>query len=318
KKFEGSCISMKHVCGVDGSYIVESLLSIDVICSTAVAVEGFFPPGKEPCLWNEPHHSFIFLCSHHTEGISNVARSLMSMKEVDLAVNSPHSVVLLDGSAYTPFVMVSSGSSYLYQNVDVTDEIRILFVEAFRKFIEQYNETISNSNPGKIYAYISKYVSTKFLSDKFNLNKKIDDRTFATKILEEGEFMILEPGGVFSGRIQEPETGNLIDYSEFLSNIRTIFFRPKTELPAIKIDVSKNIVQDPVRLGYLLSAIEYQCASPSILEPYPLFLAHETARQVRQACIAAIEAASLRTAEDLNISEVETFMNFYSYRTEGG
>lgn len=318
RKFDGSCIFSRNVCGVDGSYVVESLLSMDVICSAAVAVEGFAPSDDHSSLWTEPHHDFAFLCTNHYEGISNIAESIMLMKEVNLAVKSPHSVVLIDGSAFTPFATVSSGVSYLLRNKTLSQEIYREFIFGFRRFKENYFITITNSDPEKIYCYISKYVASKVLSEKFNLRRKIDDRTLATNILKEGEFLILKEWATSSGNIQDPETGELIDASKYFENIVTIFFRPRNELPALKIDLSANILKDSARLGFLLSAIEYQCASPSILEPYPLFLAHETARQLKLACIAAVEAASVKSSENLKISEVETFMNFYSFRTEGG
>jgi hypothetical protein len=58
-----------------------------------------------------------------------------------------------------------------------------------------------------------------------------------------------------------------------LSNMRVIFFRPFSWVPAIRLEVPHPIATSQNRLSMVLHGIERQYFSPAVVEPYPLFLA---------------------------------------------
>lgn len=316
KKFNGSSMVPQSISGVDGTYVVESLLSIDVICAAAVGVEGLLPSGGGISYWNEPHHSVSIFCESHTKSLSAVAKAIMTVKEIEIASKAPHSVVLIDGSAFTPLASVASGISSAMENLEKNSSVFQYLVQEFKYFIKSYKEILSNDTDEKIYAFVPKYVTTNYLAQKFQIKIKVDDRSLATRILRPGEFFLIKQKN--TGNVMDPETGEVFSMDEALSNVVTVYFRPTEELPAIKIDISKKIAHDKALLFLFFETITYQFSTPSIIEPYPLYLAHETVKYVRQGCLSAIDAASIQAADKLGRYDSDVFLNFYSYRTKEG
>ena len=84
-------------CGVDGSFIVENLLSIDVLAVAGVAVEGLTPPCTTH-VWERPHHLSKIISITHSDSTRQVAGALMMCMELELASKAPHDIVFFDGS----------------------------------------------------------------------------------------------------------------------------------------------------------------------------------------------------------------------------
>ena len=318
KTFEDSGLKPANTCGIDGSYVIESLLSIDVVCAAAVGIEGQPPYGKSPVIWDKPHHDISLICLPHSELNSTVARSIMVMKEINLAANAPHDVVLLDGSAFTPVAAVASVMKYLDRLIH-TDAFSLVmdeystFRKAFRKVI------LRTEDDDHIYAFMAKYVTSKLLTKKLlNADLDIDDRAFSTIILKENEYIVMPQFKVPGGHIVKTPTGESDPYDEVLSSIRTVYYRPGKELPAMKVEIPEKILSDPIKFSFLLESIASQCFSASILEPYPLFLADQFAKNMKEGVKISRESATLRNRTRSLLTDLEVFMNFYSYRTSTG
>lgn len=318
KTFEGSSLAPTNTCGIDGSYVIESLLSIDVVCAAAVGVDGQPPRGKAPIIWNEPHHDFSMLCLPHSGYNSIFARSIMAMKEIKLAANAPHDVVLLDGSAFAPVAAVASGMEHLENLID-TDAFS-LAMDEYSIFRKAFRQIVSGTEADNhIHAFITKYVTSKFLARKLlNEDLDIDDRAFSTIILKENEYIVMPQLKVTGSHIIKTPIGESDSYDEVLSNIRIVYYRPKRELPVMKLEISEKILSDPVKFSFLLESIASQCFSAAILEPYPLYLADQFAKNIKEGVRASRESAALHNSYSSLLSDVQVFINFYSFRTSTG
>jgi hypothetical protein len=316
KKFEGSSLKPANVCGIDGSYVVESLLSVDVICTTAVGIEGFPPPGNQPHKWTEPHHDFLLFCAPHSETNSSLARAIMALKEIKLATSAPHEVVLLDGSAFTPLANLSVGAKY-FKDLPST-EIYEQIISDYLHFRKAIREILSGDSNDHIYAFITKYVTTKALSKRLEIALSIDDRALTTFLLEENEYIYFRPT-LATGAVQiELVEGQADKFGDLVSGVCIIYYKPKRELPAIKIDVPCKLIRDKTAFSFLLESITAQFVSPGILEPYPLYLADLLAKNVKDGLRAAKDAASLSTVNSHDFDDMTIFMNYYGFRTDAG
>lgn len=77
-------------CGVDGSYVIDRMLSVSIVACAAVAVEGFVPPSEDG-LWPIDHDSLVDIAAHDPRMDAKV-RGAMRMMEVGLAAAAPHTL----------------------------------------------------------------------------------------------------------------------------------------------------------------------------------------------------------------------------------
>ena len=89
-------------CGIDGSYVLDHMLTASVAACAAVAIEGFAPP-RHGGFWPVRHRSFVGV-EAHSDDMPVMVRGLMRMMEAGLAAAAPHEVVLLDGSAASQII----------------------------------------------------------------------------------------------------------------------------------------------------------------------------------------------------------------------
>lgn len=316
REFKGSVLKPQHICGIDGSYVIDSLLSIDVICVAAVGVEGQPLSGHTPLLWKEPQHSTEVFCVPHDERTSILARALMTMKEINMTQKAPHDLILVDGSGSTPLAAVASGINEIERWKH--HEVFTLLLEEYFYFRSNYKKALNNTDQSKIIAFLPKYVTTKAIQQSLEVDIDIDDRTLSTLILEEGEFIIIDTSKTAGGHQIVLPDGKTDYFNEDLAQIVSIYFRPRNELPALKIDTSKKVVNDEAKLYFLLEGISSQCISPCIFEPYPLFVADQFVKNIKDALIISRESASIQNKYSKVLKGVQSFINFYSFRTKSG
>ena len=70
-------------CGIDGSYVLDHMLTTSVAACAAVAIEGFVPP-RHDGFWPVRHRSFVGV-EAHSDDMPVMVRGLMRMMEADLA-----------------------------------------------------------------------------------------------------------------------------------------------------------------------------------------------------------------------------------------
>ncbi|MDS0256685.1 DNA double-strand break repair nuclease NurA [Thermoplasmatales archaeon AK] len=326
--------------GVDGSYSIERMLSLDFACVAAVAVEGLTPPGPEKRNWPKPRYFSHVESVRHNEDTSQILRGISAGLELHLIVNAPHDVILLDGSMKTPLIFLNNATEKLstvpetlsdvfLNGKDSKNEDQVKF-PGLREIISDYYELLKSERTDKIYAAVPKYTTKNDLSSRLGFSE-FDDRGLLNFILRGGEYIApyeIEDSGsphlsltyLPSDYDVSPELREKLNKitGELLPNISIIYFRPHAYSPVLRIEVPKSVSRNKTRLRTLMEAIQIQTTSLSIMEPYPLYLADRMVKHLSTAIPAIRKASFQKISEHWSGDISNVYLGMHGYRTEGG
>ncbi|HAY22924.1 MAG TPA: nuclease [Desulfobacterales bacterium] len=308
-------------CGTDGSYAIERLLFADLTAAAAVAVEGLTPP-SEKRHWDQPHHLAFVQVEPHNPDTSTVLRAVMLGKELILATSAPHDLVLLDQTLTLPIIYFNQalGKAPSCPELRCSQE----FMEHGLKYLESYRGILRPQRSDKHYLGLPKYSSRREIGQSIQSDKAHDDRGLLTFLLQAGE--LTRPM-----RLENPDqpwhlpkdmrvhASSLVD--EIISGLGDIFifyYKPHDWLPALRIETAKEVALNPHRLAVVVQGLKYQCAVPSILEPYPLYLADRTVKALARAVPTFRQVATQRLSERYEGDIGEVFFAMHGYRSESG
>ena len=308
------------VVGIDGSYQVHRLTALDLCAAAAVAVEG---TSKEAVRhWPEPYHDMWVDGLPHCVDTVGVLRGMMVSMEITLAANSPHDLVLLDGS-------FSSLIIYLNQALTKIDDCAKLLVD---DFLERWNsdtlKQLKTLLTSERTVAMPKFTSRNELLRGNMLNPPVivDGKTLATMILDPGEYTRplslhdkTDPASQQVDHLPEKYCPKK-DMSEIigaLDGLSVIYFRPYGWLPALRIELPSAIASSNTRLSIVLEGITRQFFSPAVIEPYPLFLADRMVKSLGSG-VAVIEQAVAQHVAGSSPDIENTLLFLQNYRTEGG
>jgi len=304
-------------CGIDGSYAVERLLSIDFVACAAVAVEGLTPP-SEKRHWEKPHHRVFIGPEKHNPDSASIIRGLMMEMEIELAVKAPHDIVFLDGSLTTPLIYLNQAMNKIVETekAKLSDEI----ISRFDNFLEHYRIILEAKRSDKLWVGIPKYTTKRELGEKFNWPSHYDDRAILTTILLPDEFTtpipLTSPSQPWHLKLPSGDVNK--EFDEILKRIHVMYYKPHKWTPALRIEIAPSIAANNERIAILLQGIRYQCGTPGILEPYPLYIADRMVKHLGKAIPAFRQTATKRMTELHNGDIGEIFFNMHGYRTESG
>ncbi len=308
------------VVGVDGSYQIHRLTSIDLCAAAAVAVEGTSKEAKRH--WPEPYHEmWVDGLPHHIDTVG-VLRGMMVSMELNLADNAPHDLVLLDGS-------FSSLIIYLNQALTKLDDCAANLGNKFRiRWEEGLLPQLKRLLRSDRTVAMPKFTARNELIQDNRLRPPVvvDGKTLATLILCPGEYTAPlpihtndEPASMQVDHLPErfcprPEMEDLL---AAIKSLRVIYFRPYGWLPALRVELPAPVSSSNTRLSMALEGIMRQFFSPAVIEPYPLFLADRMVKSLGSG-VAVIEQAVAQhiAAESPNVED--TLLYLQNYRTEGG
>jgi hypothetical protein len=313
-------------CGTDGSYAIERLLFADLTAAAAVAVEGLTPP-SEKRHWDQPHHlAFLQVEGHHPD-TSTVLRAVMLGKELILATSAPHDLVLLDQTFTLPIIYFNQA---LNQAPDCP-ELRCSqeFMEHCLEYLSAYRIILRPLRSDKHYLGLPKYSTRREIGEIIHSDEAHDDRGLLTFLLQPGELtrpMRLEqppqPWHLNTGRLPEDlraQASSLADdIINGLGEIFIFYYKPHDWLPALRIETAKEVALNPHRLAVVVQGLKYQCAVPSILEPYPLYLADRTVKALARAIPTFRQVTTQRLSERYEGDIGEVFFAMHGYRSESG
>ena len=193
-----------------------------------------------------------------------------------------------------------------------------------------YNKILGSSdNNDKQWIGIPKYTSRNDIGDLFEWPTDYDDRAILTLILNEGEYTIPKPFALrenWHKKLPTIDKDNdeledlMVRVIEKIKELHVIYYKPYKWSPAIRIEISSSVANDSNRLYALLQSIKSQCSIPSIMEPYPLYLADRMVKHIAPAIPAYKQVLTTSMTEfeknDESISDIIFIM--HSYRTESG
>ena len=305
--------------GVDGAYAVDRLLGTDLLFAAAVGVEGIneLENGKRIA----PNHDvFVYPEKHNPENMIS-ARAIMVEMEIKLAANAPYDIVYLDGSLTTALIHMYKAINFIENlNSKSSDKIK----EDFKDFLFSYNKILDLKETYKYYLGIPKYTSRNDIGKNLHWPENYDDRAILTLILDPGDFtrpklFTSEEGWHVRLPYEDEELRVLMQQViSGIKNLSVIYYKPHPWCPALRIEMPSATAGDETKLNSILINIKNQCQTPSIMEPFPLYMADRIAKHMAPA-IPAYKQIIMNQMTQLNDhNEKDIFFLMHSYRTEGG
>ncbi|MFX0196434.1 MAG: DNA double-strand break repair nuclease NurA [Candidatus Hodarchaeota archaeon] len=306
-------------CGVDGSYAIERLLYTDMVAMAGVAVEGLTPP-SEKRYWPKPHHLSKVLTIAHNQSTVLVARAVMICMELELAAKAPHDVILLDGSLTTPFIYLNQA---LNRVNEVPKNLSSLLESHLEPALKSYETILLSRRTDKTYAGIPKYTTRKEISKVVSSLGEYEDRGLLTFILDAGEFVgpvpIEGPQQPWHIEIQFVDLQNVVrGIISALDELCIVYYRPYDHFPVLRIEIAKSIADNSQRLAVLFESLRLQCGSPSIMEPYPLYLADRMVKHLGTALPAIRRTTTQQMSTEWENKLGNMYLAMHGYRTDWG
>lgn len=302
------------VAAIDGSYQIHRLTSVDLCATAAVGVEGTSKEDQRH--WQEPRHRFWANTAPHNEATTLLLRGLMISMELELASETPHDLVLLDGSFASLIIYLNQGLSNLAEVPSMGDNLRHRWES--QSLLQRLVATLGSTRTLALPKYTSRneFGGLLPIEDTYNC----DGRTVATLILEPGEYTTPLP--VYMDENYHLPTSvcsaqDLEQLNTALTEIQVIYYRPFGWVPALRMEVPGAIAHSRTRLSMVLRGIESQLFVPAVIEPYPLFLADRMVKSLG-AAVAAMEQTIVQHVTDHSEDIELTMLLLQNYRSESG
>ena len=302
------------VVGIDGSYQLHRLTSLDLCAAAAVAIEG---TSKEATRhWPEPYHRIWVENIPHAVGTELVMRGLMVGMELELAHLAPHDLVLLDG-AFGSLII------YLNQGLSNVSGVPVELGGVMRQRWQDqgiFNRLLALISSDRAVA-VPKFTSRNELARplKINPDEGLDGRTLATLMLEPGEYTT--PLQVYEEDFHLPDSFRSkqddLDMNHALQLARVVYYRPFGWAPAMRLELPGAVANSLTRLSIALEGVTRQFFSPAVLEPYPLFLADRMVKSLG-AGVNVVEQTVSQQVVDQGLDIELKMLLLQNYRTEGG
>lgn len=326
KKSNLSLVPTPTACGIDGGLAIERLLSVDLVAVGAVAVEGLTPP-SETRFWPEPYHTVYVDIETHDIDTGSILRGIMAGMELELAVNAPHDIVFLDGSLTTPTIFFNQALSKCVESPNL--KVSKFLKDNVKQYLIAYKTILSSARSDHYWIAMPKYTTRREIGVEMKWPESYDDRGLLSTVLDAGEYTkpisLEKPKSswhISTAAISQKERAEVDklekEISELLENIRVIYYRPYTWSPALRIEFPQSIANNPARLSATLSAIDLQCGTPAILEPYPLYMADRMVKHLSKSIPAFRQITSQSLAESYDGEISDVFVSLHGYRTESG
>lgn len=318
-------------CATDGSYAIERLLTTDLVAAAAVAAEGLTPP-SEKRHWERPHHQTFVAAEPHWEKTATVLRAVMLGEELRLAKSAPHDLVMIDGTLTLPII-------YFNQALNAAPEAEHLscskhFFEHAVEYLEAYLALLRAERSDKQYVALPKYSTRREIGNKLGWPSSYDDRGMLTFLLKPGE--LTHPVSLEHSRnqqdsitwhlnvkglppnLQQRANDLAKEIVDALCSVRVFYYKPHDWLPAIRVEVAESVASNEHRLATVVQGLKHQCATASMLEPYPIYLADRTAKALARAIPAFRQVTTRQVAEAYQGNVAEVYFAMHGYRSESG
>ena len=313
-------------CGADGSYAIERLLTADLVAAAAVVVEGLTPP-SEKRHWEQPHHQTFMNEEVHHADTATVLRAVMLGMELELARKAPHDLVMIDGTLTLPII-------YFNQAINqAADASNLYCSQKFNsdccEYLEAYLNILRAERTDKSYIGLPKYSTRREIGRRMQWPGEHDDRGILTLVLDAGEYT--EPV-----RLENPEqawhlnTNRLpqhvreraatlaADITNRILDVHILYYKPHDWLPALRVEMARDIATNRHRLAIVIQGLKYQCAAAAMLEPYPLYLADRMVKSLSRAMPTFRHVTTQHVADNYKGDIGDVFFAMHGYRSESG
>jgi len=179
-------------------------------------------------------------------------------------------------------------------------------------------------DPEKFYLGIPKYTSRNDIGKNLHWPENYDDRAILTLILDPGEFtrpklFTSEEGWHVRLPYEDEELDMLMQQVvSGIKNLCVVYYKPHAWCPALRIEMPAAIARDETKLNTILYNVKSQCQTPSIMEPFPLYMADRIAKHMAPAIPAYKQIIMKQMTQISDNNEKDIFFLMHSYRTDGG
>lgn len=318
-------------CAADGSYAIERLLTTDLAAAAAVAVEGLTPP-SEKRHWELPRHKTFVAAEPHLEDTATVLRAVMLGEELRLATSAPHDLVMIDGSLTLPVIYFNQA----FNKAPDAKELRCSeeFLWHCVEYLAAYLELLRSERSDKHYVALPKYSTRREIGTALGWPPSLDDRGMLTLLLNPGELTRpvqldhprdregnitwhLNLGGL-PAEVKKPASEVADEIISAIQPVHVFYYKPQDWLPALRVEMAASVASNTHRLATVVQGLKHQSATPSMLEPYPIYLADRTAKALARAIPAFRQVTTQRVSERYEGDIGEVFFAMHGYRSETG
>ena len=290
-----------------------------------VGVEGL---ASNKVHWKTPDHDVFVNAEPHDPDNMIAARALMLQMELKLASNAPHDLIFLDGSFTTALIHMYKAIDHIKNNdfessKKINDEFKNFLLSYKRILNLEPNDSNDDDDKNeKIWIAIPKYTSRNDIGTKLSWDSNYDDKAILSLILEPGEFTIPT---VFANKDKwhekipyEDDELRLImqNVIEGIKELNFLYYKPYSWTPAIRIEVPSKIAEDDKKLSSILFNVKTQSDVPTLMEPYPLYMADRMVKNVGQAVPSYRQIVTRRMVQETDSNFNDIFFIMHSYRTE--
>ena len=304
-------------CGVDGSYDILQLVSTDIVAGAAIAIEGLTPPW-ETRYWYGPKHLVEIEPVDHSGDNNSIIRGITMGMEVQLASNAPHNIVFLDGSLTTPIIYLNQSLTKETDNI-LTKKLK----ESLYSILSGYKKILTSKRTDKIFVGVPKYTTRDEITKKLDIDG-YEDKALLSLILKAGEFVgpikLKPPDKPWHLKISDmnnkEEIEKIVDeIKSGLDELRAIYYRPNSWMPALRLEFSKSVADNRDRIVKLLEGIKYQCEAYAIMEPWPLYIADRMVKNLSKSLPALKENITYRISESYKGDMEDITIGLHNYRS---
>jgi type IV secretory pathway TrbD component len=318
-------------CAADGSYAIERLLTTDLAAAAAVACEGLTPP-SEKRHWDLPRHKTFIAAEPHQEDTATVLRAVMLGEELRLATGAPHDLVMIDGTLTLPVIYFNQALN----KAPDTPELRCAaeFLQHCPAYLSAFLTLLRSERSDKQYIALPKYSTRREIGSALGWPAGHDDRGMLTLLLNPGELTRPTPleqprdaqdhitwhlnTGNLPAEIRKQANGLADEIISALGAVQVFYYKPQDWLPALRVEAAASVTGNTHRLATVVQGLKHQSATPSMLEPYPIYLADRTVKALARAIPAFRQVTTQHISEKYDGDIGEVFFAMHGYRSEAG
>lgn len=316
-------------CGVDGSYVVERLMSTDLVACAALAIEGLTPP-IEKRYWDTVRHDLFIDAVSHNPDTTVIVQGVSWEMEICLASKAPHDVVFIDGSITNPFGKLNAALNAADDKNNksfVGSKIKDSLITKFEDFLDAYHLILSSTRSDKLWIGCPKYTSLREIGYDLKWPESYDDRAMLTSVLNAGEFTKPTPYALANYDWHIILKGfektwhleaKLNEIYKAIKRLHIVYYKPHSFIPALRLEVPQSVATNNYQMKMLLQAVEFQTRTPGIMEPYPLYMADRMVKNLSSAIPAFRQTVTNSMAQAVEGDLSDIFFTMHSYRTENG
>lgn len=290
---DGVSLAEDEVSAIDGAFICDNQ-SIGDLC-TAVAVSVGPKDGQG--------ESSVFMESvPRASRNKEMLQGIMASMEILMAASSDAKVVLVDGSMLSGLISISKA---MFTTAGMIGELA-----------ERLKTSASDDLRGAVWDLLTsprfvalpKYTTKNELAPWIPSEFRVQDaKTVATLALRPGEATawILADDHT-EKQVRKGSIGRSLGFDEhgdaalksLMEDVVSCYYRPHPWTPAFRLDLARSTAENEENSLRVLRAIRDNTTTSGILEPFPLFLVDQYAKQISAGAAPMVSMAAMENIED--------------------